>query len=258
MAVGVLAVAAAVTLSLAGCGDTGSGAGAVADGTYLAADTSTFAVVPGTRVTVVVDGTRLGASAGCNTLGGSWRLDGDRLVVDDLAATMMGCAPDLADQDARLGAVLTSRPVVAASADGFTLTADDATTLVLVDRRVADPDVPVTQTPWQLTTVTTADAATSAAGFDTVVVRLDAGVLTVTTACATGSTTYVPAGVDTYDVAPLELTDTASPGDGDCTDGVLEAQQALVDVLAGRVTATVEARTLAIAGDGMTLGFVAA
>lgn len=52
------------------------------------------------------------ANAGCNTMRGSYEIDGDVLVVEDLAQTMMGCEPALQAQDDWVAALLTGRPTI--------------------------------------------------------------------------------------------------------------------------------------------------
>jgi heat shock protein HslJ len=98
-------------------------------------------LVAGTRITLnfVEDGHRLGAQAGCNSMGGPARFADGRLVVGDMATTEMGCDAPRHAQDEWLARFLTSRPEWSRS--GADLTLDNGTTrVVLQDREVADPD----------------------------------------------------------------------------------------------------------------------
>ena len=52
-----------------------------------------------------VDG-QLGASGGCNSMGGSYVVDGDRLAVEQMMTTEMACEPALMEQDQWLAALL--------------------------------------------------------------------------------------------------------------------------------------------------------
>lgn len=67
---------------------------------------------------------------GCNGGAGPARLDGDRLVVDEVSSTLMGCeGPDgqaLMAQDAWLGEFLMAGPTVTVDADTLVLATDDA------------------------------------------------------------------------------------------------------------------------------------
>jgi heat shock protein HslJ len=100
------------------------------------------------RLTFHDDG-RLTASAGCNSMGGPVRTDGGRIAVADLATTEMGCDPERHAQDAWLAGFLTGRPAWRYEAPRLELRAG-STTVVLLDRAVADPDRPVEGTTWGL------------------------------------------------------------------------------------------------------------
>lgn len=247
-------VSIVVALVLASCSSAESGdpePALVVDGEYLAVAASTFEIVDGSVVRLGIADGMLSLSAGCNTLGSSFRLDGNQLVLDDIASTMMGCAEELADQDARLAAFLGARPAVAASPDGFTLTSSDGRSLVFVDRVVADPDRALEGTRWVLDAVVDGAAAVGAVGFDTVVILLDGGTVYVITGCSQGQATYTLDGTEVV-LGPLELT---APSGGDCSAGVLEAEEALASVFGGTATATVRADTLELQRNGIGLNF---
>lgn len=129
-------------------------------------------LVGGTRIslTFVEDGHRIGAQAGCNSMGGQASFEGGRLVVGDLATTEMGCDPPRHAQDEWLAGFLTSRPQYSFSGDtpeppgnsGSTLTLDNGTTrIVLDDREVADPDRPLRGTKWVVDTIVEGESASS-------------------------------------------------------------------------------------------------
>lgn len=229
----------------------GSPPGLLAEGQYRSSSASTFELVEGTVVSLTRAGSDLSVSAGCNTLGAAFELEGDEIVVGGVQSTMMGCAEDLADQDARLSTFLESRPVVSASPDGFTLTVADGATLVFVSRAIADPDRAIEGTRWVLNAVVDGDTAVGAAGFDTVELFLDGGVVSVTTGCSAGQASYSVDGDDLL-LGPLELTPAPA---GDCSAGVAEAEAALVAVFGGTAVATAQADTLELRGDGIGLNF---
>ena len=94
---------------------------------------------------------------------GDYELDGDTLVVGELAMTMMGCPDGLAEQDAWVGDLLAAGPTVAET-DG-TLTVTSGTTVItLLDRKIADPDRPLVGTLWRVETLISNDAASSTPG----------------------------------------------------------------------------------------------
>lgn len=256
-----VAMLVAALLAASGCASgsdvIAGGAAIPASGEYLSLPSSTFRLVPGTEVRLgVVDGS-LAVSAGCNNLGGAYRLDGSTLVVDEMMMTQMGCADDLMAQDTRLADLLTGRPEVTASSDGFTLTASDGTTLVMVDRSVVEPDLSVEGTVWVLNSVVTGDTATSAVGFDSLQLTLADGTMTVVTACSSGTASYTQAEDGTYVFGPLAISSTVGPGDppnADCIgSAVAEAEEALAGVLDGPVAVSVQASVLTLAGDNISL-----
>ena len=99
-------------------------------------------LVPGTGIRLSFGDARLVASAGCNTLGGTYRLVDGRLVTDGLATTDIGCDGPRHAQDEWLASVLAGGPIVRLSDDALEL---DSGSVVIrfVDREVADADVPL-------------------------------------------------------------------------------------------------------------------
>lgn len=111
------------------------------------------------RLSFGTDGT-LSAAAGCNTMFGSFDLDGNELVVGTLGSTEMGCDPDRHAQDDWLAALLAGRPAISVDGDELALTAG-AVTVTLLDREVAEPDRPLEGTHWVVDSVIDADAVSS-------------------------------------------------------------------------------------------------
>jgi heat shock protein HslJ len=60
---------------------------------------------------------QLSASAGCNRMFGSARIEQGRLVVGPLASTLMACAPEAMQREQALSALLRSRPQVRLDGD---------------------------------------------------------------------------------------------------------------------------------------------
>jgi heat shock protein HslJ len=67
-------------------------------------------VLDATPVRLVVEKERISAHAGCNSIQGRAGVEDGRLVVHDLAATEIGCPPDVAAQEEWVIAMLTARP----------------------------------------------------------------------------------------------------------------------------------------------------
>lgn len=134
-------------------GTTGPGGAALAE-EYLSVEVSedgtAHPLVDGTTITLRFDGDRLGASLGCNRLGAPYEIDGDRLVVQEISMTEMGCDPERHAQDQWFAELLQSSPALTLDGDRLILTAD-GTAVVLVDREVAEPDASLVGTTWEAT-----------------------------------------------------------------------------------------------------------
>jgi heat shock protein HslJ len=63
---------------------------------------------------------RVSASVGCNGMGGAWKLEGGKLVVDALVGTMMYCE-GLMDQERAFSALLSGKPRIVVIGKRMTL-----------------------------------------------------------------------------------------------------------------------------------------
>ncbi len=120
-----------------------------------------FALAPNTQIRLIfnADG-NLGASAGCNSIGGTWRLDGNALTFDGGGMTEMGCDEPRHAQDEWLVTFLASKPQVALTGNDLALKSGD-TVISLVDREIAQPDLPLVGTTWTVTSIISGDAVSS-------------------------------------------------------------------------------------------------
>jgi heat shock protein HslJ len=114
-------------------------------------------LVPGTRVRLKVrkDGTFI-ARAGCNHLSGVIMVIDGVLRIELAEWTLMGCGPELEAQDDWLAELLMHQPDCDVVGDTLTLTSG-GTTLVLLDRRIAEPDLPLDGTIWTVESVVRGD-----------------------------------------------------------------------------------------------------
>lgn len=117
-------------------------------------------LVDDTRISLRLGPDTVGASLGCNSMGGDHRLDGDTLVVDELAMTEMGCPPDLMEQDRWFAELLRSRPTLTIEDDTLVL-ASSNTAVTFRERSVVDPDRPLEGPEWVVTGFIEGDVATS-------------------------------------------------------------------------------------------------
>ncbi|HEX5451520.1 MAG TPA: META domain-containing protein [Candidatus Limnocylindrales bacterium] len=245
----LLAVASAVLLaSCHALGFAGGSGPALGGRTFLSISVTeggaSHPLVADTRLRLTFDAGRISASAGCNTMGATYRIDGDRLVVGELAMTALGCDSARAAQDDWLAAFLGSGPSVELRGDDLVLTA--GTTVVrLVDREVAEPDLPLVGTTWEVTGILSGDTASSVPAGASASIRFDdAGRFNLNTGCNSAGGSYQVDG-STIRLSELLMTAMACPG----AKGELET--AVLKVLRERsVTNRIEADSLTLtAGD---------
>jgi heat shock protein HslJ len=237
-------------LVLTGCGDRGAGGSTGRtdlhlDGTSWIAtsvteDGADRPLVAGSTLRVDFSDGSIAVNAGCNHLHGDYRLTGDRLAVGALASTEMGCDQPLMDQDAWLSRTVLATPLTA-TVSGDTLTLSrPGLELVLTDRRVASPDVPLQGTTWQLDGIREGDAiSTVPAGVrrPTLTIEPD-GTVVLHTGCNSGGGTATVHG-STITFGPVITTKMA------CADPAgRQTEVAVLAVLDGAVTWSISERSL--------------
>lgn len=216
--------------------------GAALDGrTFVSTAVDGYTLVDGSTVEITFDGANISAAGGCNRLASTWSVDGDVLTVPDMAMTQMACEPAaLMDQDTWLSAVLTSSPTLTLDGDTLTIEAD-GTTLTMLDRTVANPDVALESTTWNVESIVSGEAVSSIpTGTAVPTLRFENGTLAVESSCNTGSGTYTVEG-DNVTLGPIAMTRMA------CLEtAATEAETALLAVLNGTVVTAIDADQLTI------------
>lgn len=195
-------------------------------------------LVEGTRIRLSFTDRGISASAGCNSIGGTYTITAGQLLVADLVMTEMGCDAPRHEQDAWLAAFLGARPTLRLSGNELTLEAD-GTVVRLLDREVAEPDLPLVGTVWTLVTIIDGEVASSVPVMPAPTLAFgDDGQLTLHTGCNSGFGTYVAEGT-TLRLSAIGTTKMACPGARD------ETERAVLAVLnAGTVTFRIDASTL--------------
>ena len=202
-------------------------------------------LVPGTRIRLVfgADG-NLGASAGCNMIGGTWRLDNGVLRFEGGGMTEMGCDEPRHAQDDWLSKFLGSAPTVALAGPELILTSGD-TVVRFADREVADPDLPLIGPVWKVTTIFSGDTASSLPDNAVATFQFTAdGRLLLQTGCNDAGGRVMVAG-DTMAFGDIVTTDKA------CLGAAGELEKAVIKVVgADVVTWSIDAAGLTLrAGD---------
>jgi heat shock protein HslJ len=195
-------------------------------------------LVPGTRISLRFHDGQVGASAGCNIFGGPYRIDGDRLVVEGGAMTEMGCDELRHAQDDWLFGFLGSDPTFALGGDRLTLTSG-GTVIALLDREVAEPDLPLVGPTWRVESLIAGDTVSSVPQGVAASLSFTAdGRVSVATGCNAGGG-LVAVTSDTLGFSELVLTEMACPGDA----GAVEAA-VLATLSADTVAYTIDAGLL--------------
>ena len=147
-------------------------------------------LVDGTQIRLSFTDGQLGASAGCNTMGGPYQVQDGRLIVEGGAMTEMGCDDERHAQDDWLFGFIGSQPLLAQEGDKLTLTAGE-TVIALRDSEIAEPDLPLTGTTWTVDSIITGDVVSSVPnGATATLLFTDDGRLEVDNGCNIGGGTY--------------------------------------------------------------------
>jgi heat shock protein HslJ len=212
--------------------------------TFLSTAIDGRGLVAGSRVQLSFEDGTVGASAGCNSMGGPYVVDGGVLRAPQLAMTEMGCEPARMAQDQWLAGLLDG---AALTLDGDTLTlAKDGVTLTLVDREVADPDRPLVGTRWVVEGLVSGDAVSSLpAGLQAALVFSD-GQVAVEAGCNSGGgAAQVADGTIQFG----EIILTRLP----CPHQAAAVEAAILAALAPRAGYTIEADVLTLDAGGVGL-----
>ena len=206
-----------------------------------------LALVPGTRVRLGFTDTNVTASAGCNTFGATYRIEGGRLVIDGGAMTEMGCDEPRNQQDQWLFAFLGSKP--GATLAGTDLTLDNGRTIIrLVDRTIAEPDLNIVGPTWTVTSVIEGDAVSSVpAGATATLVFGNDGSVNVNAGCNRGRGSWAAQGTG-ITFREVALTKMACEG----PRGALETA-VLAVINAGSVQASIRSNVLTLQAGGRGL-----
>jgi len=205
-----------------------------------------------TRISLTFSDGRLGAQAGCNSMSGPYTLDGQVLLVGNMATTEMGCQPDLMTQDQWLAGFLGSGPQL--SLDGNDLVLTSGTTVItLLDREVAQPDQPLVGPLWTLDSIITGDAVSSVPVGASGTIQFGAdGRVQIFDGCNSGGGSYAVDG-DVIQFDQIALSAMA------CDGTAAELEQAFVQVFdATSMTFVIDADSLTLQAGANGLIFRAA
>lgn len=227
-------------------GGTGPGLDALDGRTFLSTDVTGRALVPGSTIRLSFGDGKIGASAGCNSMSGPYRIEDGILRAGSLATTEMACDQPLMAQDTWVAALLDGSTI---TLDGDTLTlAQGDTSVTFLDREVADPDLELLGTRWILDGIIEGDAVSSVPVGVTAALTFANGTVQVEAGCNQGGG---PVAVDetarTLEFGSIGLTKMA------CGPGAMAVEQAVLAAIGGGATFEIEARSLTIRAGGLGL-----
>jgi heat shock protein HslJ len=241
-----------VLLALAACGDESSAGGSLKGKSYLstAVTENGYAkkLAAKTRIRLqFTDDGRLIADAGCNSMQSPVSTSNGKLSVEDLAMTDMGCDAPRHAQDDWLAKLLQNKPTWKLEADVLTVTSG-GTTISLLDRKTAEPDLPLDGTKWTLETVITGEVASHQAGSEKAWITLSGERITGSTGCNELQ------GVVARDNNKLTIGDIATTRRA-CTGDAGALESALLNGLKGEVTYEIDSNRLELRGSTNGLDF---
>ncbi|MUL80365.1 MULTISPECIES: META domain-containing protein [unclassified Mycolicibacterium] len=240
-----LAPFAVAVLAFMGCADNASADDAALTGrTFVSVQVEGDQIPGGGPLTVGFDGNQISTFAGCNHGSGTADLSEGRITTQ-LAMTMMACPPPVGDSDPWVSKFFDAKPTWSLSGDALTLRTD-AATVTLRDKKVVNPDRPLTGTTWQVTSLVSAQAISTSVALEQSKPTLtigDDGAVSGSTGCnqITGHAT-VSGSPAVVEFGPLATTRKACPPDVD------QVEQAVLRVLKGTVHTSINADQLKISG----------
>jgi heat shock protein HslJ len=232
-------------LLLSACQGVDAGSGPSLDGrTFLSTSVTDggkdHQLVAQTRIRISFKDGHISLSAGCNTMGGTYKVVNGLLNVGDLATTDMACDQDRMAQDEWLAGLVTAGPTVRLDGNDLRLKSG-ATVIKLLDREVAEPDQPLVGPTWTVISVISGDAVSSVPDGVVATLQFTAdGKVLINTGCnGAGGTYIVRDGTLVFSdiVTELKL----------CQDQRNQIEAAVLGVVrAGEVSFTIDAKLLTL------------
>ncbi|MBF6331002.1 META domain-containing protein [Nocardia transvalensis] len=237
----------------AACSSQGSSDGPTPMGhTFVSTKVDGTAIPGGGPLVLTFADGRVSAQAGCNTSSGPVDFDGDVLRVSGLATTMMACPGDRSGADGWQNGLLESAPTWKLDDNTLTLSGNNST-VTLLDKKVAQPDRPLTGTAWVVTTLVRPNGQVTSQALEqarpTLTIGPD-GHVTGSAGCnrMTGSADVAANGQEiTFRIATTKMA---------CEPDAMDVERQVLEALDGKTRTTVDSDTLTIHNDGNNTGLV--
>jgi heat shock protein HslJ len=238
-------------------GDDGVDAADLDGHTFVATGAEGQELVPEVEVRLAFADGFLNIDGGCNTINGSYQLDGDTITwSEEPFGTLIGCDPALQTQDEWLTALITEGATITLDGSALTLEGDEVTLeLDEVDGDAA-ATAPLEGTTWLLSAIGEGDAFSERpGGVEAPTLQIDDGRAVVFTGCNNGSAAVEVTedpdadGLGTITFEPLALTRVACEGES------ADVEAAQVAVLDGEVTYAFDAEGVTLTKDDRSLAY---
>lgn len=179
------------------------------DGEYTLSASTGWEPVPGTNVRISFEGERFGFGAGCNAHGSDYTILDGAFLVEGFESTDIGCEAPLAEQDGFLAGFFDSGPTIAHAAPRVVFTTETVS-LTFLEREIAEPDLPLVGTYWNIDTLIDGEVAMGGFGYDASL-AFEEDTFSITGPCNTIGGSYV------IRASSLLLSDVSATEEG-CSD----------------------------------------
>lgn len=194
------------------------------------------------RIMLTLEGSRIGGTSACNSYGGTLRVDGGRLRVEDLASTAMACL----DEAAMTAEGIYLSGLAAAESiglDGDQLLIGGPGVELRFDELAPPPTAQLVDTVWTLETLVMGDVAAAAAGEPATLELRSDGTIHGSTGCRRFDGTWVEQGDEI--LTPKLVTD-----DRACPPELQEADAHVLAVIGDGFRASVDGGQLTLTDAG--------
>jgi len=196
--------------------------------------------VGGSEIRLTFQDGQLSGSAGCNAMGGEYRIEDGRLITGMLVMTEMACEEPLMAQEAWFAQLLQDGPAIALDGNTLVLTGEGVV-LTMVDRTVVEPDLPLEGTRWVVDALVDGDSVSTVPQGVVATLRFVEGRVEVEPGCNTGGGGITIEG-DVITFGPIGTTKMA------CAAPASDVEALVLSVLTGKVGYAIEADTLRLGG----------
>jgi heat shock protein HslJ len=229
-------------LILSGCSLMSGGASDSLDGQWLLQAGSSqgqpVPIVAGSKITLDIEGSRVGGTAACNSYGGNIQIDGSSIVISELFQTEMACVDDrvMASESAYLAALARVSSAVRNGAS-LVLSGPQVELRFALVPPVANASL--TGTVWVLDSLISGDAISSTVGGRVTLELSPDGAISGSTGCRDFSGQYTITGNQVQ--VTLDPYDTVG-----CAEGLADQDAHVLDVISNEFSIAISGTTLTL------------